>query len=146
MNQQQFVTHALIAAGLQDELEEDEELTEDSLYGLFQCFMPDGAGVEAVFQPLSTGKALHERIQPIYAATQSSAKEALENGCAPPISAPKAAQTKPHSNALVRIIWTASKPSPVLLRTTNCCGGWMRCQKSLSASIPSANTTAWKKC
>ena len=64
MNQQQFATHALIAAGLQDELEEDEELTEDSLYGLFQCFMPDGAGVEAVFQPLSTGKALHERIQP----------------------------------------------------------------------------------
>ena len=89
MNQQQFATHALIAAGLQDELEEDEELTEDSLYGLFQCFMPDGAGVEAVFQPLSTGKALHERIQPIYAATESSARKALESDFAPAYFCPK---------------------------------------------------------
>lgn len=42
------------------------EHLEDNLYGIFQCFMPDGTGVEAVFNPLPDGDLLRERILPVY--------------------------------------------------------------------------------
>lgn len=41
----------------------------DHLFGLFQCFMPDGKGVEQVFAPLPDGDELLRRVRPIYAAT-----------------------------------------------------------------------------
>ena len=51
---------------------------QDKFYGLFQCFMPDGAGVEAVFAPLQNGSELQARIMPIYAVTAQQTREAFD--------------------------------------------------------------------
>ena len=45
------------AAELDIDLDCDEIDLQDKLYGLFQCFMPDGAGARAVFAPLQDGFA-----------------------------------------------------------------------------------------
>ena len=58
------------AAGLDLSLDCEEIDLQDKLYGLFQCFMPDGAGVRAVFAPLQNGTELQAHIMPIYAATE----------------------------------------------------------------------------
>ena len=55
------------AAGLDLSLDCKEIDLQDKLYGIFQCFMPDGAGVDAVFAPLQNGTELQARIMPIYA-------------------------------------------------------------------------------
>ena len=44
-------------AGLDIDLDCEGIDLQDKLYGLFQCFMPDGAGVRAVFAPLQDGLA-----------------------------------------------------------------------------------------
>lgn len=66
----------------------DEEATDvvpcnDAFYGLFQCFMPDAQGLDAVFKPLQDGRALQERILPIYTATAEHYKRLLEEGAVP---------------------------------------------------------------
>ena len=71
------------AAGLDLDLDCKEIDLQDKLYGLFQCFMPDGAGVEAVFAPLQNGEALQARIMPIYAVTAQQTREAFDQGAAP---------------------------------------------------------------
>ena len=50
------------AVGLDLSLDCEEIDLQDKLYGLFQCFMPEGAGVEAVFVPLQNGTELQARI------------------------------------------------------------------------------------
>jgi len=45
------------AAGLDLSLDCEGIGLQDKLYGLFQCFMPYGAGVRAVFAPLQDGFA-----------------------------------------------------------------------------------------
>ena len=40
------------AVGLDLSLDCEEIDLQDKFYGLFQCFMPEGVGVEAVFAPL----------------------------------------------------------------------------------------------
>ena len=45
------------AAGLDLSLDCEEIDLQDKLYGLFQCFMPDGSGARAVFAPLQDGFA-----------------------------------------------------------------------------------------
>ena len=71
------------AAGLDLDLDCKEIDLQDKLYGLFQCFMPDGAGVEAVFAPLQNGAELQARIMPIYAVTAQQTREAFDQGAAP---------------------------------------------------------------
>ena len=71
------------AAGLDLSLDCKEIDLQDKLYGLFQCFMPDGVGVEAVFTPLQNGEALQTRIMPIYAVTAQQTREAFDQGVAP---------------------------------------------------------------
>ena len=71
------------AAGLDLSLDCKEIDLQDKLYGLFQCFMPEGAGVEAVFAPLQNGEALQTRIMPIYAVTAQQTREAFDQGVAP---------------------------------------------------------------
>ena len=71
------------AAGLDLDLDCKEIDLQDKLYGLFQCFMPEGAGVEAVFAPLQNGAELQARIMPIYAVTAQQAREAFDQGVAP---------------------------------------------------------------
>ena len=71
------------AAGLDLDLDCKEIDLQDKLYGLFQCFMPEGAGVEAVFAPLQNGEALQARIMPIYAVTARQTQEAFDQGMAP---------------------------------------------------------------
>ena len=56
---------------------------QDKFYGLFQCFMPDGAGARAVFAPLQNGEVLQARIMPIYAVTAQQTQEAFDQGVAP---------------------------------------------------------------
>ena len=56
---------------------------QDKFYGLFQCFMPEGVGVGAVFAPLQNGEALQARIMPIYAVTAQQTQEAFDQGVAP---------------------------------------------------------------
>ena len=71
------------AAGLDLSLDCEEIDLQDKLYGLFQCFMPKGAGVEAVFAPLQNGTELQTRITPIYAVTAQQTWEAFDQGVAP---------------------------------------------------------------
>ena len=71
------------AAGLDLSLDCEEIDLQDKLYGLFQCFMPEGAGVEAVFAPLQNGAELQARIMPIYAVTEQQTREAFDQGMAP---------------------------------------------------------------
>ena len=71
------------AAGLDLDLDCKEIDLQDKLYGLFQCFMPEGAGVGAVFAPLQNGEALQARIIPIYAVTAQQTREAFDQGVAP---------------------------------------------------------------
>lgn len=52
--------------GLDLDLDCKEIDLQDKFYGLFQCFIPDGVGVEAVFAPLQNGTELQV---PIYAVT-----------------------------------------------------------------------------
>lgn len=42
------------AAGLDLDLDCEEIDLQDKFYGLFQCFMPDGAGVDAVLRRCKT--------------------------------------------------------------------------------------------
>ncbi len=51
----------------EEEPDEDTVVEEENLFGLFQMFMPDGAGVEAVFKPLEDGDTYLQRLLPIYA-------------------------------------------------------------------------------
>ncbi len=71
------------AAGLDLDLDCKEIDLQDKLYGLFQCFIPEGAGVEAVFAPLQNGAELQARIMPIYAVTAQQTREAFGRGMAP---------------------------------------------------------------
>ena len=71
------------AVGLDLDLDCKEIDLQDKLYGLFQCFMPDGAGVDAVFAPLQNGTELQARIMPIYAVTAQQTREAFGRGMAP---------------------------------------------------------------
>ena len=71
------------AAGLDLSLDCEEIDLQDKLYGLFQCFMPDGAGIDAVFAPLQNGTELQARIMPIYAVTAQQTREAFDQGVAP---------------------------------------------------------------
>lgn len=75
------------AAGLDLSLDCKEINLQDKLYGLFQCFMPDGAGVDAVFAPLQNGAELQARIMPIYAITAQQTREVFDQGVAPGIFA-----------------------------------------------------------
>ena len=70
-------------AGLDLDLDCEEIDLQDKLYGLFQCFMPDGAGARAVFAPLQNGAELQARIMPIYAVTAQQTREAFDQGVAP---------------------------------------------------------------
>lgn len=56
---------------------------EDQLYALFQCFMPEGTGVDKIFTPLDKGTLLLERILPIYKATEEAVKESMQEGAIP---------------------------------------------------------------
>jgi hypothetical protein len=71
------------AAGLDLDLDCKEIDLQDKFYGLFQCFMPEGVGVEAVFASLQNGEALQARIMPIYAVTAQQTQEAFGRGVAP---------------------------------------------------------------
>ncbi|MFT0213235.1 hypothetical protein VQ643_11630 [Pseudomonas sp. F1_0610] len=73
----------------------DEETTgsipeDDVFFGLFQCFMPDAEGIEAVFKPLKNGHLLQERILPIYTATSQRYKHLLAEGAVPGYFCPEA--------------------------------------------------------
>lgn len=71
------------AAGLDLDLDCKEIDLQDKFYGLFQCFMLEGAGVEVVFAPLQNGTELQARIMPIYAVTAQQTREAFDRGAAP---------------------------------------------------------------
>ena len=71
------------AAGLDLDLDCKEIDLQDKFYGLFQYFMPEGAGVKAVFAPLQNGTELQARIMPIYAVTAQQTREAFGRGVAP---------------------------------------------------------------
>nr|WP_314167671.1 hypothetical protein [uncultured Campylobacter sp.] len=71
------------AAGLDLDLDCKEIDLQDKFYGLFQCFMPEGVGVGAVFAPLQNGAELQARIMPIYAVTAQRTQEAFDQGMAP---------------------------------------------------------------
>ncbi len=79
----EYASHINEAAGLDLDLDCEEIDLQDKLYGLFQCFMPDGAGARAVFAPLQDGAELQARIMPIYAATEQQTREAFDQGVAP---------------------------------------------------------------
>nr|WP_315058818.1 hypothetical protein [uncultured Campylobacter sp.] len=95
------------AAGLDLSLDCKEIDLQDKFYGLFQCFMPDGVGVEAVFAPLQNGEALQARIMPIYAVTAQQTREAFDQGVAPgyfcPPQDPKFGDEALKSSALAHV-------------------------------------------
>ena len=63
----EYTSRIAEAAGLDLSLDCEGIDLQDKLYGLFQCFMPYGASVRAVFAPLQNGTELQARIMPIYA-------------------------------------------------------------------------------
>ena len=66
----------------------------DQLYGLFQCFMPHGEGVAAVFDGLNDpalADALLQRLMPIYASTGEATAQAFASGRAPGYFVPHSA-------------------------------------------------------
>ena len=71
------------AVGLNLDLDCKEIDLQDKFYGLFQYFMPEGAGIEAVFAPLQNGAELQARIMPIYAVTAQQTRETFDQGVAP---------------------------------------------------------------
>ncbi|MDF2934641.1 MAG: hypothetical protein K0Q90_14 [Paenibacillaceae bacterium] len=50
----------------EEEPDEDTVVEAEELFGFFQMFMPEGDGVEAIFEPLEDGDAYLKRIIPIY--------------------------------------------------------------------------------
>ncbi|OWA37252.1 hypothetical protein B9G55_04075 [Saccharibacillus sp. O16] len=65
MNQQEYGLYLLNL--IDAEPMDDDGVTQDDLYGYFQCFMPEGQGIERIFEPLEIGDQLLERIRPLYA-------------------------------------------------------------------------------
>jgi len=63
----EYASHINEAAGLDLDLDCEEIDLQDKLYGLFQCFIPDGAVIEAVFVLMQNDTELQARIMPIYA-------------------------------------------------------------------------------
>ncbi len=82
------------AAGLDLDLDCKEIDLQDKFYGLFQCFMPDGVGVETVFAPLQNGTELQARIMPIYSVTAQRTQEAFGRGVAPVAADPRDSRRK----------------------------------------------------
>lgn len=66
MNQQEYGRYLLAMGGVEMELDADEGVEADHLYGFFQWFMPTGEGVERVFAPLPDGERFLHKIRPIY--------------------------------------------------------------------------------
>ena len=66
------------AAGLDLSLDCKEINLQDKLYGLFQCFIPDGAVIEAVFVLMQNGTELQARIMPIYAGAAQQTREVFD--------------------------------------------------------------------
>ncbi|MEO2214598.1 hypothetical protein ABGV40_27385 [Paenibacillus amylolyticus] len=66
MNQQEYGRYLLAMGGEEFKPADDAEVEADHLYGLFQWFMPSGAGVERVFEPIPDGQRFLDRIRPIY--------------------------------------------------------------------------------
>lgn len=66
MDQQEYGRYLLAMGGEEMEPDQDDEVEADHLYGFFQWFMPTGAGVERVFEPLPDGQRFLDRIRPIY--------------------------------------------------------------------------------
>jgi hypothetical protein len=50
----------------EEEPDEDTVVEAEELFGFFQMFMPEGDGVEAIFEPLEDGDTYLKRITPIY--------------------------------------------------------------------------------
>ena len=71
------------AAGLDLNLNCKEIDLQDKFCGLFQCFTPEGAGIETVFAPLQNGTELQARIMPIYSVTAQQTREAFDQDVAP---------------------------------------------------------------
>nr|WP_314398880.1 hypothetical protein [uncultured Campylobacter sp.] len=66
------------AAGLDLSLDCEGIDLQDKLYGLFQCFIPDGAVIEAVFVLMQNGTELQARIMPIYAGAAQQTREVFD--------------------------------------------------------------------
>lgn len=66
MEQQEYGRYLLAMGGDEFDPEDNEEVEADHFYGLFQWFMPTGAGVERVFEPIPDGQRFLDRIRPIY--------------------------------------------------------------------------------
>lgn len=56
---------------------------DEQFYAFFQCFMPNGENVEAVFEPLSNGEELYQRLLPIYEVTKEKTVSLLSEGKSP---------------------------------------------------------------
>ncbi|MCW3792928.1 hypothetical protein OM416_15155 [Paenibacillus sp. LS1] len=66
MDPQAYGRYLLEMGGEEFKPAEDEQVEADHLYGFFQWFMPSGAGVERVFEPIPDGQRYLDRIRPIY--------------------------------------------------------------------------------
>lgn len=66
LDQQEYGRYLLAMGGEEFMPEDDEQVEADHLYGFFQWFMPSGAGVERLFEPIPDGQRFLDRIRPIY--------------------------------------------------------------------------------
>ena len=66
-----------------DHIETESEDYSDNLFGLFQCFMPNGKNIDQVFEPIPNGKLYADRIRQIYTITESEVTKKFEDGIAP---------------------------------------------------------------
>jgi hypothetical protein len=66
MEKEEYGRYLFSMVDEEEEPDEDTVVEEENLFGLFQMFMPEGDGVEAVFEPLEDGNTYLQRILPIY--------------------------------------------------------------------------------
>ncbi|TCD12089.1 hypothetical protein EZ449_03460 [Pedobacter frigidisoli] len=82
MDQKQYATHlASLVEGIDVDLENDN--LSDEFFAYFQCFMPNGANAEKIFEPLKNGQDLFARILPIYQATNEKTMQQYSEGVSP---------------------------------------------------------------
>ncbi|MGV3611408.1 MAG: hypothetical protein ACO1N0_10690 [Fluviicola sp.] len=82
MTKQEYCNYLLGLAKL-DPLPSGRTDFSDRLFGLFQCFMPKGEGIEKVFEPIENGERYVERIRQIYTVTGEEVTKIFQSGMAP---------------------------------------------------------------
>lgn len=74
-----------------DQNPKDHSAYTDNLFGMFQSFMPNGEGVEKVFEPFPRKEEYLQRIEGVFTSTKNSVSQTLSEGMVPAYFVPRTA-------------------------------------------------------